>query len=324
MFRRRKSVGDRIRDFLPVVLLMAVGAVSVTVAMNILVTVTPVVIGGRPTPSPTPVPKVLPTIPSFAIITEPPEVTVMPSVTLPPMKPTIITKRLAEHDPNGVWDLSVAYPQFLSTSTPWAAEMNDTIGSFWRSLADQFESGPAVDRQRAGKVNRLTGTFTNEYLTPNLASFTLNWTDDTVPDNVLMGVANLNFDLGTGQPLVFDDLFADPDAALQILSTQTSDLLYYQLAASWDETTVRLGTTPTPGNFSNWEVTAGGMRITFNQFQVIATNVTPSVVVPWSALVPVLRPSGPVAALAGVAPLPEASLSPSPTAQPSPSPQTGS
>ena len=325
MFHRERGVGDRLRDLTPALVVLGLGAIVVAIAMNVLAIKDPVLIDRRPTPTPTATLPTFASIPSYAIVTDTPDVSPLPSAVLPSTRPTILTKRLSEHDPNGVWELSMAYPQFLGSSTPLATLMNGTIGDFERDTADQWEEGAAANRQLAGKVNHFVGTFTTDYVSSTLASFTLTWSDDTIPGQLVLGVTTFNFDLGTGQPIAFDDLFTDPDAALSILSTQTGDLLYYQLGAAWDEARGTAGTEPDRSNFLNFAVTPAGLKITFNQYQVVLTDVTPSVVVPWSALMPVLRPTGPVAELTGAnVNSPGVTASPAAAPTPSPTPQTGS
>jgi hypothetical protein len=303
MFHRRKSVGDRVRDFIPVLTLVALGSGAVAVAMYVLVTFAPVVIGTGPSPSPADTGPTFPVVPSYAIVTEPPSQLPVATASLPANLPVLGTRRLNEQDPAGVWDVSLAYPEFRTGSTPWATQINDEILTLERSQADRFEQGPAAARQQPGRTNHLVGTYATELLTPRLASFTLSWTDDTSPGHVATTVGTLTVDLATGQPIGFDDLFVDPDGALQILSTESADLLYYQLGAAWDQTIATQGTSPTHANFANWALTRDGLKVTFDQYQVVNGEQTPSVLVPWSALVPVLVTSGPVASLAGVAPV---------------------
>jgi hypothetical protein len=317
MFRRRRTIADRIRSVLPAAFAVAFGVALMTGGMNLIGTVPPLLFTG-PTPSPTPSQITFPPIPSYAIVTDPPEVTALPSITLPTTKPVILTKRLVERDPAGVWDVAIEYPQFQSTSTPLATELNVGIEDLIRTQADQFEAGPAAVRQRAGKVNHLVAGFTAQLVTPALANLTLTWSDDTYPGNVALGVLVLNLDLATGQLLDFDSLFTDSDAALGVLSTQSIDSLYYQLGARWDETRAQLGLTPTHAHFANWGITAAGIRVVFDQFQVINADELPSVVVPWSALRPYMRAGGPVGQLAGVSAPATPSAAPSPSPSPSP------
>jgi hypothetical protein len=303
MLRRKRSIGDRLKDVIPVFTLVALGSVTVLIGMNVLVMVAPVVIGGA-TPAPTTPGPSFPAIPSYAIITDAPVSSQFPTASLPLTAPTLLVRRLDERDPGGVWDVSISYPAFQGSSTPWASEINDQILTIERSQADRYESGPAALRQQPGKTNHLVGNFSTELLTPALASFIFSWTDDLTPGQSAITLTTVNLDLSTGQPIAFDDMFIDPEAALQILSAQAADLLYYELGAAWDQEMGTLGTAPNYGNFSNWAITKGGLEIIFNQYQVTHTAVTPSVLVPWSALASALVSTGPVADLSGATPSP--------------------
>jgi hypothetical protein len=299
MLRRKRSMGDRIREVIPVFTLVALGSVTVLIGMNVLVMVAPVVIGDGASPSPTVAGPSFPVMPSYAVATDAPVSSQFPTASLPPSAPTILVRHLNESDPDGVWDVSISYPSFQRTSTPWASSINDLIVTMERSQADRYESGPAANRQQAGKTNHLVGNFSTELLTPALASFIFSWTDDLSSGQLAVTLSTVNLDLSTGQPIAFDDMFVDPQAALGILSTQSADLLYYKLGAAWDQEMGTLGTAPNYGNFSNWALTRDGLEIVFAQYQVTHTAQTPSVVVPWSALIPVLVSRGPVADLSG-------------------------
>lgn len=308
-------MGDRFRAVVPMLALVGLGLAMVLVGMNVLAVVAPIAIGGGETPSPAASGPSFAAIPSYDIVTEAPVESIFPTASLPPTVPTILTKHIDESDPDGVWAVSIAYPAFLGSSTPWASEMNDQIETIVRSAADKYEQGPAAVRTHAG-TNHLAGDFTTDLVTSALASFTLTWNDDQTPGQIAVTIATLNFDLSTGQPIAFDDMFADPDTALQILSTQSADLLYYQLGAAWDQDQGTLGTSPNYGNFVNWTITKSGLKVVFNQYQVLRTGQTPSVVVTWSALIPVLAGSGPVADISGASAAANAtpSASSSPTA----------
>jgi hypothetical protein len=300
MLRRKRSPIDRLKDVIPVFTLVALGSVTVLIGMNVLVMVAPVVIGGGATPVPTTPGPSFPAIPSYAIVTDAPASSQFPTASLPRTAPTLLVRHLEERDPDGVWDVSISYPAFRGSSTPWAAEMNDQIATIERSQADRYESGPAALRQQPGRTNHLVGSFSTELLTPALASFIFSWTDDLTPGQLAITLSTVNLDLSTGQPIAFNDMFIDPEGALQILSAQSADLLYYKLGAAWDQEMGTLGTAPNYGNFSKWAITKSGLEIVFDQYQVTHTAVTPSVVVPWGALASALVSTGPVADLSGV------------------------
>ena len=297
---RQKSFMERARETVPVFVIIGMGIAGVFVAMNVLVTAVPVVID-QSTPTPSAAPS-FPVLPSIAPSEDPTRATYTPAPTasLPSVRPTIVRSAVSEKDANGVWVVHLSYPAFGAGTTPWAEAMNSEILSDLQDRAAQFEAGPASNRQASGKVNTLTNTFTTDLLTPSLASFTLTFVDDTTPGHPNTTVQTLNYDLGTGQQISFDDLFIDSQAALAVLSMQAELLLQAELGAAYDQAVVSDGTAATLANYRNWALTPAGLKATFAQSQVAATDQgLPSVVVPWTALKPVMVPTGPVAGLAG-------------------------
>jgi hypothetical protein len=297
---RNKSFVERARETVPVFIIIGMGIAGVFVAMNVLVTAVPVVIDqSTPTPSAAPSFPVLPSVPPSENPTTA-TYTPAPTASLPSTRPTIVHSAVSDKDANGVWVVYLSYPAFVPGTTPWAEAMNSEILSDLQDRAAQFEAGPASNRQESGKVNTLTNTFTTDLLTPSLASFTLTFVDDTTPGHPGTTVQTLTYDLGTGQQISFGDLFIDSETALAVLSVQAPPLLQAELGAAYSSTIVADGTAGTMANYRNWALAPDGLKVTFGQSQVAATDQgLPSVVVPWTALKPVMVPTGPVAALAG-------------------------
>lgn len=298
---RKKSFGERALETVPVFLIVGMGIAGVFVAMNVLVTAVPIQIDrSTPTPFPTPTFEVTPSA-SLLLVPTRPVYTPAPTASLPSSVPTIVHPAVSDKDPGGVWVVYLSYPAFAEGTTPWAAQMNADILDDLQARAAQFESGPASIRQAVGKVNTLTGTSTTELLTPSLASFTLTFVEDTTPGYTRTTVETLNIDLGTGQQIGFEDVFADSQAALALISAQARPLLQAELGTAYDPVAVAGGTTATLDNFRGWALTESGLRVTFAQSQVAAAEVgLPSVVVPWSILKSGMVPTGPVAHIAGL------------------------
>ncbi len=297
---RQKSFGERARETVPVFMIMGMGIAGVFVAMNVLVTAVPV-LNNQSSLTPTTAPS-FPVLPSVPPSDNPTRVTYTPAPTasLPSVRPTIVHSAVSEKDANGIWVVYLSYPAFVAGTTPWAEGMDAEILGDMQARAAQFEAGPASNRQASGKVNTLTNSFTTELLTPSLASFTLTFVDDTTPGHPSTTVQTLNYDLGTGQQIGFDDIFFDSQAALAVLSMQAEPLLQAELGAAYDQAVVTDGTAATMANYRNWALTPAGLKATFEQSQVAASDQgLPSVVVPWAAFKPVMVPTGPVAGLAG-------------------------
>jgi hypothetical protein len=302
MRTRRRSVFSRALDALPVFGVLALGGVGVFVAMNVLVSAAPLALNlnsGSPSGSVAPSLRGSPTALPFA--TDTPFSTAAPSASVPDFRPTIVTSAASATDPNGVWRVYLAYPAFVPGTTPWADVINADIGGEIQTRAAQWQQGPAANPQVARKVNTLSGTFKTELLTSALSSFTLTWVDDSSASQPAASVETINLDMSTGQRIAFDDLFADPDAALAVMSGAAQDQLVEELGLAYDRATVTDGTSPSRTNFINWALTAAGIKITFAQHQV-ATGFSglPSVMVPWASLRSTMVQTGPVAKLAGL------------------------
>jgi hypothetical protein len=297
---RKKSFVERARETVPVFVIIGMGIAGVFVAMNVLVTAVPVLVDqSTPTPSPAPSFPVLPSMPPSDNPTRA-TYTQGPTASLPSTRPAIVHSALSDKDAHGVWVVHLSYPTFVAGTTPWAEAMDSEILSDLQDRAAQFEVGPASNRQSGGKVNTLNSSFTTDLLTPSLASFTLTFVDDTTPGHPGTTVQTLNYDLGTGQQISFGDLFIDSQTALAMLSLQAPPLLQAKLGAAYNSTIVAEGTAATLANYRNWALTPAGLKVTFVQSQVAPGDAgLPSVVVPWTALKPVMVPTGPVATLAG-------------------------
>jgi hypothetical protein len=283
----------------PAVVVVGFGVACVFVAMNVLAAA-PVAVDTGPSPTPVASPS-LPGSPSALPLASATElVSPFPTASLPDHGPTFVHSYVNESDPNGIWKVDLGYPSFVVGSTPWAAAIDSGLKDEEETMAQQWEAGPAANRQAPGKVNTLTGSFTKELLSPALASFTLTWVDDSSAAGPATSVETLNYDLSTGQQIVFNDLFRDPGAAIEVISTESQALLQVELGVSYDPTIAVKGTSAVPGNYLHWALTPAGMKITFDQGQVTSGNTTPSIVVPWSLLRSVMVATGPVASLAGV------------------------
>ena len=280
---------------------MGVGVAGVFIAMNVLVSAAPLAVSfNSQSPSGSVRPSLAgsPTLLPFATDTSVP--TPVPSASVPDFRPTVVNSTISASDPNGIWKVYLLYPAFRAGTTPWAEAMNAQIGTEMQTRATQWELGPAANRQVVGKVNVLSGTYSTEVLTPNLASFTLSWVDDATPSQPARGVQTVNYDLSTGQLIAFDDLFTDTDAALQIMSSVAEAQLVDELGADYDAAVVSDGASPSRTNYINWALTTAGVKITFADHQVSrSADSLPSVVVPWSSLRSVMVATGPVAKLAG-------------------------
>jgi hypothetical protein len=299
----------------PFGILAVAAVVSVALAMTVLGN-TPL-----PTSSPSPSPSPSPTAHVYHAPTEAPTAppTPVPTVPLPSSLPVILTGYTAASDPNGIWFATWRYPRIREGSTPMAVAINKDILDQITTRLDQWEAGPASVRQAHGKVNHLTGSYGINLNANDLISITLRWVDDTIPGHVATNILIVNYSLASGQGLLLTDLFPDLQAALATISTQSRALLPAVLGAKADLTGLQAGTAPDLANFSQWALTTGGLRVVFRPGQLGTTIAgTPSVIVPWSALIPAMDPTSPVWRLATAgysvgSPVPSSAARPGPT-----------
>ena len=285
-------------EIVPVFVIAGMGVAGVLMAMNILVSAAPVLTSRQP-PSPSPT-FTFPATPSIGpIVTPTLEVTPVVTASLPGRRPTLIHTKTTATDPDGVWYYYIGYPAFAAGTTPWADSMNAQMSDSISSFVVRWQSGIASVRQVPGKRNNLVGDFVTDLMTPSLASFTLTWRDDTIPGRPATIVTTITFDLATGGPIAFDDLFIDAGSALDTVSLEAKAMLRAQLGAAYDPEVTDPAVTAVRANFPNWALTTAGLKITFDEEQVAAYSAgTPAIVIPWSVLRPFMVTSGPIAALA--------------------------
>ena len=103
----------------------------------------------------------------------------------------------------------------------------------------------------------------------------------------------LNFDLEQGKALTLDDLFApNADYLAQIAQYCIGQLGTRDIGFQGFE----LGATATLQNYRNWSITADGLMITFDEYQVAPYAAGPqTVVIPYSELARLILRDGPLA-----------------------------
>jgi hypothetical protein len=102
----------------------------------------------------------------------------------------------------------------------------------------------------------------------------------------------VTFDLEAGQEITIDQLFLPGSNYLQIFSDvskaelSTRDIGFDMFASGAD---------PLPENYQNWNITADGLLITFDEYQVGPYAAGPQLVsVPYNALKDIIDPQGPL------------------------------
>lgn len=105
-------------------------------------------------------------------------------------------------------------------------------------------------------------------------------------------IRTINFNIETGQEVQLDSLFLTGSNYLQTLSTYcaaelASRKIGFEAYAS--------GADPSPENYQHWNITADGLMITFDEYQVADYAAGQQAVsVPYSALKDLIDPQGPL------------------------------
>ena len=105
-----------------------------------------------------------------------------------------------------------------------------------------------------------------------------------------MNSITLNYDLGQGRELALGDLFTTDSSYLQKISEYClAELRKQPYADVFTET----GAEPTFENYRNWNITAEGLLITFDAYQVAPGAAGPQqVMVPYGELTSLINPQG--------------------------------
>ncbi len=247
------------------------------------------------TPSPSPVPPTVP--PPTLTATPPPALTSppLPSAT-PPPSPTAnplwqrihIENRLinqAEDEPP--YTLTARYPALVGSDDARLQRFNQDIETLVQTEIATFQSD--VSSMPVPPITN--GSFFEsgyQVLSPpgNLLSILLQFS------LYMDGAAHpfsysktYTFDIENGQSLALNDLFTTPDALPWIATYCQAEL------ASRDIGYFGSGAEPTPENYRNWNLTATGLQITFDPYQVAPYAAGPqTVTIPYSDLAVFLRP----------------------------------
>jgi uncharacterized protein DUF3298 len=178
--------------------------------------------------------------------------------------------------------------------------INDKLQSFAETRVRTFleaagetptTTKPATDSDHG----ELTGTVTTTLLDDRAASFRIDVSEyQAGAAHPAEEVNAFTFDLASGKQLAITDLFRTDSGYLDFLSHGAVEQL---IAASvYDENTGATGTAPNPTNFQTFNLTATGLDVTFQQYQVAAGAAgAPKVTYAYAQLRPYAAPGGPLA-----------------------------
>ena len=104
----------------------------------------------------------------------------------------------------------------------------------------------------------------------------------------------LNYDLEQGKKLSLGELFPSETNYLEALSRYCIAELSKRDIGFYGG--FQQGAEPTPGNYRNWNLTSNALLITFDEYQVAPYAAGPqTIIVPYSELVSIMNPKGPLA-----------------------------
>lgn len=121
----------------------------------------------------------------------------------------------------------------------------------------------------------LSGIFSVERPSDRAISITFNIYMYSGGAHGNLGIDCLNYDLVNNRRLNFNDLFKDPQKALQLMSELTSKKLVRSLGEDADEEMIAEGTAPDPANFKNLTLTPNGLYVEFQPYQVGPWSIGP-------------------------------------------------
>jgi hypothetical protein len=119
------------------------------------------------------------------------------------------------------------------------------------------------------------------------------------PGSGFQWAKSFNYDLNRSAPIKLADLFTPKSNYLKVISNysirELKKVYRIKKLMEWDTGNwLEEGAGPKSANFSSWNITPNGLQITFDpyHFSVSANTGFNEVVIPYSALKPVIKPDG--------------------------------
>lgn len=230
----------------------------------------------------TPVPTLIPTIPPTAV-------PLYQQVTL-----TSVEFKETGEAPN--YTITAQTPTLQGVDDPRATAFNTKMQTLVNGLVNEFKTGmkdmPAVPITGGSSID-----VKYALLSPLGDIFSLKFEISGYAD----GAAHpyhysraVNFNIETGQDVTLDQLFTPGSNYLEVIAqtckAELSARMNYTPGDPFEQ-----GSDPLPENYQNWNITADGLLITFDEYQVAPYAAGPqTVVIPYSALKSVINLQGPL------------------------------
>lgn len=172
------------------------------------------------------------------------------------------------HKPVDAPSWEIYYPVFNNTAVDASikAFAEKQIADFEKEAGEDVES--EEDKPSGYGQWDMSGYFNLERPNPDIVSVVFNIYSFTGGAHGNMEIACLNYNLKTGQPVGFADLFKDPEKALEMMSEFSIKKLTADLGEYGDEDMILSGASPDLPNFSNLTLVPDGLYIEFQPYQV--------------------------------------------------------
>lgn len=164
--------------------------------------------------------------------------------------------------------VEIYYPVFGNQPVDLAIKL------FAEKQAAEYEKdvaeSAASDEERPDGYERweMSGYFNIERPNPKIVSVIFNIFSYSGGAHGNLLINCLNYNLATGKPVDFADLFKDPEKALEMMSVFSAKKLNTELGDYADEDMILSGTSPDLTNFSNLSLVPDGLYIEFQPYQV--------------------------------------------------------
>lgn len=234
-----------------------------------------------------------------------PTATVVPSL-IPPtatsaplisQQVTLISRSAEESNQTPPFRIKVQVPQLTGSNDPRLSAFNQRMNELitkevdtWRQSFLQNTAPTVTD----GSFLEVTPTLISQV--GDLWSFKIDfhfYSDGAAHPGTYS--ITLNYDLAQGRELALGELFLSNSNYLATIADYCKAELSKQ---PFFDVPFSDGANPTPENYRNWNITPGGLMITFNEYQVAPYAAGPQIVqVPIDAIRKVVDPNGPLTAI---------------------------
>jgi hypothetical protein len=196
-----------------------------------------------------------------------------------------------------VYTFKTQVPVMAGSSDPRVAKFNQGVSAIVKAAVDQFHK----DLSEQSAVPLAGGSYFDlryKLVSPPGPIFSLQLVIEGMTDGAAHPyhvTISYNFNLETGREIALNDLFLPAASPLPVIADYSKkelakrDIGFEMFAAGAD---------PKPENYTVWNISADGLVIFFNEYQVAPYVAGPqTVVIPFAELQKIIDPSGPLAGL---------------------------